>query len=115
MNGSAQSSYESDGYRLGRNFKASSRYVQRCRIKTWQKDSSDQHFLSLNLQHYLWKDVFGFNINPRIPVSDNASLRIADIGTGTGYADFRKMVGSRMLTSVVSGLLTSIATCLQYS
>lgn len=38
----------------------------------------------LNLQHYLWKDVFGYLIHPKIPLSSK-NLRVADIGTGTGF------------------------------
>ena len=36
----------------------------------------------LNLQHYLWKEALGFTIDPRIPVSENAT--IVDIACGTG-------------------------------
>ncbi|PYH92140.1 S-adenosyl-L-methionine-dependent methyltransferase [Aspergillus ellipticus CBS 707.79] len=37
----------------------------------------------INLQHYLWIELFGYHIHPAIPTS-NPTLRIADIGTGTG-------------------------------
>ncbi|OTA58982.1 hypothetical protein K449DRAFT_467163 [Hypoxylon sp. EC38] len=40
-------------------------------------------FNRLNLQHHLWKDIFGYSLSPRIP-RDRKSLKIADIGTGTG-------------------------------
>ena len=38
----------------------------------------------LNLQHYLWKDQTGYLIHPSVPLS-NPNIKIADIGTGTGY------------------------------
>ena len=41
----------------------------------------DNH--SINLQHYLWVQLFGYHIHSKIPV-DDGHLRIADIGTGTG-------------------------------
>ncbi|OJJ69856.1 hypothetical protein ASPBRDRAFT_678263 [Aspergillus brasiliensis CBS 101740] len=37
----------------------------------------------INLQHYLWTELFGYHIHPSIPTS-NPNLRIADVGTGTG-------------------------------
>ncbi|KAL4967687.1 class I SAM-dependent methyltransferase [Aspergillus stella-maris] len=37
----------------------------------------------INLQHYLWVELFGYHIHPSIP-TDNEKLRIADVGTGTG-------------------------------
>ncbi|KAL4876891.1 hypothetical protein BJY04DRAFT_231183 [Aspergillus karnatakaensis] len=37
----------------------------------------------LNLQHYLWIEIFGYHINPAVGVEDLASPRIADVGTGT--------------------------------
>ncbi|RYP89415.1 hypothetical protein DL769_000066 [Monosporascus sp. CRB-8-3] len=37
----------------------------------------------INLQHYLWVELFGYLTHPKIPTSD-PDLRIADIGTGTG-------------------------------
>ncbi|KAI1486253.1 hypothetical protein F5X96DRAFT_256518 [Biscogniauxia mediterranea] len=40
-------------------------------------------FNRLNLQHYLWKEIFGYNIHPRIPYN-TGGLKIADVGTGTG-------------------------------
>lgn len=40
-------------------------------------------FNRLNLQHHLWKDIFGYSLSPRIP-RDRKSLKIADVGTGTG-------------------------------
>lgn len=38
----------------------------------------------LNLQHYLYKEVFGYILHPKIQRSQK-SLSIADVGTGTGY------------------------------
>ncbi|KAI1639011.1 hypothetical protein F4809DRAFT_202656 [Biscogniauxia mediterranea] len=40
-------------------------------------------FNRLNLQHHLWKEIFGYNIHPRIPYNKRG-LKIADVGTGTG-------------------------------
>ena len=39
----------------------------------------------LNLQHYLWKDQTGFLLHPDIPLDGRTELKIADVGTGTGY------------------------------
>ncbi|KAE8374948.1 hypothetical protein BDV26DRAFT_268828 [Aspergillus bertholletiae] len=36
----------------------------------------------INLQHYLWIELFGYHIHPTIP-TNSPTLRIADIGTGT--------------------------------
>lgn len=38
---------------------------------------------SLNLQHYLHRELFGYLVHPSIPTG-NPTLRVADIGTGTG-------------------------------
>ncbi|KAH8589795.1 hypothetical protein B0O99DRAFT_636249 [Bisporella sp. PMI_857] len=40
-------------------------------------------FNRLNLQHHLWKDIFGYTLNPKIP-RDKKFLKVADIATGTG-------------------------------
>ncbi|MCJ1252157.1 hypothetical protein MMC30_009396 [Trapelia coarctata] len=37
----------------------------------------------LNLQHYLWKQMFGYLLHPSIDTSSE-NLKVADIGTGTG-------------------------------
>jgi hypothetical protein len=42
------------------------------------------HEQRLNLQHYIWKDMFGYSLHPTIP-RDQKSLKVADVGTGTGY------------------------------
>ena len=39
----------------------------------------------LNLQHYLFKDLLGYNIHPDITVRNDKDFKIADVGTGTGY------------------------------
>ncbi|KAJ8133038.1 hypothetical protein O1611_g586 [Lasiodiplodia mahajangana] len=36
-----------------------------------------------NLMHYLWTNLFGFIIHPKIP-TEGPNLRVADVGTGTG-------------------------------
>ncbi|KAK0507995.1 hypothetical protein JMJ35_009884 [Cladonia borealis] len=38
----------------------------------------------LNLQHYLWKQQQGYLIHPAISCMQEKSLKIADVGTGTG-------------------------------
>ncbi|KAI1736261.1 hypothetical protein F4680DRAFT_432335 [Xylaria scruposa] len=40
-------------------------------------------FNRLNLQHHLWKDIFGYSLHPKIP-RDTKFLKIADVATGTG-------------------------------
>ncbi|KAJ5657976.1 uncharacterized protein N7484_001625 [Penicillium longicatenatum] len=40
-------------------------------------------FNRLNLQHYILKDMFGYSLHPKIPRTQK-SLKIADVGTGTG-------------------------------
>ncbi|KAK8101519.1 S-adenosyl-L-methionine-dependent methyltransferase [Apiospora kogelbergensis] len=40
-------------------------------------------FTRLNLQHHLWKDIFGYSLSPKIP-RDKEFLKVADVGTGTG-------------------------------
>ncbi|RYP61548.1 hypothetical protein DL769_007648 [Monosporascus sp. CRB-8-3] len=40
-------------------------------------------FNRLNLQHHLWKDIFGYTLSPKIP-RDKKFLKVADIATGTG-------------------------------
>lgn len=39
----------------------------------------------LDLQHYLWKDQTGYLLHPSIPLSSIQNVKIADVGTGTGY------------------------------
>ncbi|ROW07944.1 hypothetical protein VMCG_03407 [Cytospora schulzeri] len=38
----------------------------------------------LNLQHYLYKDIFGYSLHTKIPREGIPNLKIADVGTGTG-------------------------------
>lgn len=80
-------SVNSDGYGLGRNFSASVRYdTAICNLRKKNLPPPANICISrLNLQHYLWKDVLGYNIHPDIPIHDKEDFRIADIGTGTGY------------------------------
>lgn len=44
---------------------------------------TDLMIISINLQHYLWAELFGYLAHPAIPTQD-PHLRIADVGTGTG-------------------------------
>lgn len=37
----------------------------------------------LNLQHYLWTQMFGYLLHPMVDTSSD-TLKVADIGTGTG-------------------------------
>ena len=54
----------------------------------WTTDNE----LRLNIQHYMWKAVCGFNIHPSIPVTRDHRLKIADVGTGTGYASLATII-----------------------
>lgn len=36
------------------------------------------------MQHYLWVELFGYHLHPKIP-TEGPQLKIADVGTGTGY------------------------------
>jgi hypothetical protein len=45
------------------------------------------YICSINLQHYLVVQLFGYHIHPSIAVKDVENLRIADVGTGTGYVN----------------------------
>ncbi|KAL6231681.1 hypothetical protein BDW75DRAFT_233397 [Aspergillus navahoensis] len=38
----------------------------------------------LNLQHYLWIELFQYHIHPSVAIDNPSALRIADVGTGTG-------------------------------
>ncbi|KAL9060919.1 MAG: hypothetical protein Q9162_000363 [Coniocarpon cinnabarinum] len=53
----------SDGYVLSRNYAATSR---------------------LNLQHFLWRETFGYLLHPSLKVKEAESLRIADVGSEPG-------------------------------
>ena len=77
---------QDDTYILGRNFTSSTR---------------------LNLSHFLWKQVLGFNIHPRI--STNGSLEVADIATGT--AIWPLDVASELSTSKVDSFDLSLSQC----
>ena len=44
------------------------------------------------MQHYLWKDQTGFLLHPEIPLDGRTDLKIADVGTGTGYVIFAVIV-----------------------
>lgn len=35
--------------------------------------------------HHIWTKMFGYNVHPHIP-TNKPGLRVADVGTGTGYA-----------------------------
>ncbi|KAK6858404.1 hypothetical protein PG995_006103 [Apiospora arundinis] len=40
-------------------------------------------FVDFNRHHYLWKDVFGYNIHPKIH-QGRELMKVADVGAGTG-------------------------------
>ena len=86
-----KSAYELDGYVLGTSFASSSRFA-----KPDDSRFNILHRERLNLQHYLWKDIVGYNIHPAIPVQDSYNLSIADVGTGTGY--YNSNVSSRSIS-----------------
>ncbi|KUI65004.1 Lovastatin diketide synthase LovF [Cytospora mali] len=48
----------------------------------------------INLQHYLWVELFGYHLHPGIPTAD-AHLRIADAATGTRVEDHK--IGSNIV------------------
>jgi hypothetical protein len=52
------------------------------------------YICSINLQHYLVVQLFGYRIHPSIPVKDVNNPRIADVGTGTGYVNLDLFDGS---------------------
>ncbi|KAL9617485.1 MAG: hypothetical protein Q9160_007748, partial [Pyrenula sp. 1 TL-2023] len=39
----------------------------------------------INLQHFVWREVYGYTIHQKITSSGSPLLRIADVGTGTAY------------------------------
>ena len=43
------------------------------------------HLIRLNFQHHLWKEILGNNI--KFSLQDGQDVRIADVGTGTGYVE----------------------------
>lgn len=51
----------------------------------------------INLQHYLWGELFGYLTHPDIPTG-NPHLKVADVGTGTGI--WLTDLGSRLPKSV---------------
>ncbi|KAI1075742.1 S-adenosyl-L-methionine-dependent methyltransferase [Whalleya microplaca] len=51
----------------------------------------------INSQHYLWCELYGYHIHPKIPIKD-ANVRVADVGTGTGI--WLRDVGARLPKSV---------------
>ena len=76
---------DADGYRLMRNSAASCRFVF-IPITYFELADTRSKPHRLNAQHYLWKETCGFNLHPRIPIPQNGEVRIADVGTGTGFA-----------------------------
>jgi hypothetical protein len=61
----------------------------------------------LNLSHFLWKQVLGFNIHPRIPTT--GALQIADIATGT--AIWPLDVASELSDAQVDGFDVALDQC----
>jgi len=61
----------------------------------------------LNLSHFLWKQVLGFNIHPRIPTT--GTPRIADIATGTGIWPLD--VASELNDAQIEGFDISLDQC----
>lgn len=55
------------------------------------------HEQRLNLQHYILKDMFGYSLHPKIP-RNQKSLKIADVGTGTGYINLHHKNAESALT-----------------
>jgi len=61
----------------------------------------------LNLSHFLWKQVLGFNVHPRIPTT--GSPRIVDIATGT--AIWPLDVASELSDAQVEGFDVALDQC----
>ena len=68
-------------YPIKRTFRSSIRYGQRrttCHVLGLTRG------IRLNYNHLIMKEVTGHSLHPKIPVGEG-SLRIADVGAGTGY------------------------------
>jgi hypothetical protein len=72
-------------YPLSRDYVDFNRYVE----YLFQNDRACLIMNRLNLQHYIWKDMFGYSLHPKIP-RNQKSLKVADVGTGTGYTYLRQ-------------------------
>ncbi|KAH6696446.1 hypothetical protein BKA61DRAFT_563504 [Leptodontidium sp. MPI-SDFR-AT-0119] len=59
-------------------------------------------FNRLNLQHHIWKDIFGYSLSPKIPRNEKF-LKIADVATGTGIwlLDIHSQLPSSTTTELV--------------
>ena len=73
----------SDTYVLKRSYIASARYVGHHRLP--EHCVVINVLTRLNLQHLLWVNDFGGKLlHPDIPIKEE-ELRLADVGTGTGF------------------------------
>lgn len=71
-----------DQYLLSRDYIDVSRYG----FTASSKQARADHCPRLNLQHSLWTQMFGYLLHPDIDTT-NKDLKIADVGTGTGYVN----------------------------
>ena len=113
---SQANSEDGDPYMLGRNYVASGRYASfrrawtYCNIRPAGLRSSDAARHRLALLHLLIRAQFGYLLHPKISKSlpagnQTEGLRIADVGTGTGYSQIRARVqNDRSLTAVLQNL-----------
>ena len=71
-------------YVFTRDYLDNNRYVaSHIYLELLMTDRTAIRIISINLQHYLWSELFGYLTHPDIPILD-PHLRIADVGTGTG-------------------------------
>ena len=113
---SQANSEDEDPYMLGRNYVASGRYASfrrartYCNIRPAGLRSSDAARYRLALLHLLIRAQFGYLLHPKILSSlpagnQTEGLRIADVGTGTGYPQIRRRVqNDHRLTTVLQNL-----------
>lgn len=75
-------------YQSGRNDISSIRYdepeVQGYAAFGRDAHANEHDLLRLNLQHFLWRESLGYLLHPDIVIPEKG-LKIADVGTGTGY------------------------------
>ena len=78
----------SESYQLGRNYISSIRYdepeVQGQAVFGCIAHTNGHGVLRLNLQHFLWRESLGYLLHPDIMIPGKG-LKVADVGTGTGY------------------------------
>ena len=77
---------QKEGYVFGRSRNATSRSAYTLSLSpklTYEILMTLSSCCSLNYQHYLWQNAFGFHLHPSIPQLAT-DVRIADLATGSG-------------------------------